>query len=702
MAVEIRPGEPHARGWRPLAAVCASCVAALLVMSLTWVHAQQTGGTVAIDPDDIGGVVTSAKGPEAGVWVIAETADLPTRFARIVVTDDQGRFVVPDLPRATYQVFVRGYGLVDSPRQTVKPGQRVNFKATVAPDARTAAQIYPAAWWLSLAEVPSGDLSAREVTDSIRGCLNCHQLGGKVTREILPSIMKGAATSLEAWDRRVQMGPVGPNMAANFKRLGAQRRMFADWTDRIAKGEAPKQTPPRPAGVERNIVLTWWDWGTERDGRTDSTPTDLRNQRVNANGPVYGVSQPTDLLLVLEPLEHRGRNITIPSTAPKTGASKTPSPYWGEENIWERISDPRSVAMDGQGRVWLTGRIRAASEQPAYCTSSPFGKYFPLKSGGRQVIGYDPKSQQFTHVDTCFTADHNQISRENLIFFGMTDALGWLDLNAYGKTKNPEASQGWCPAVVDTNGDGRITEWTEPNAPADPTKDRRIQFGCYSVGINPVDGSAWCSGIGTTDNKLVRIERGTSPPRSCKAEVYQPPPTVTPPAYGSGGVDVDENGVVWQNWRGSGHFSSFDRRKCKTNGPATGQSCSEGWTFYRRDGPTYQNAGTTFSDESYLTQIDTHDVLGLGRNVPLYGNVNSDSLEVFVPTTRQFVTLRVPYPMGFFSRSAVGRIDDPNGGWKGKGLWSSFSTYAAWHVEGGKGVRQKVLKFQIRPDPLAK
>src|SRR5437867_10425837 len=147
MAVEIRPGEPHARGWRPLAAVCASCVAALLVMSLTWVHAQQTGGTVAIDPDDIGGVVTSAKGPEAGVWVIAETADLPTRFARIVVTDDQGRYVVPDLPKAKYKVWVRGYGLVDSAKIDAEPGKLLNLTAVAAPTAAAAAQYYPAIYW---------------------------------------------------------------------------------------------------------------------------------------------------------------------------------------------------------------------------------------------------------------------------------------------------------------------------------------------------------------------------------------------------------------------------------------------------------------------------------------------------------------------------------------------------------------------------
>ena len=87
-----------------------------LAASFTWVQAQQRSATVAIDNDDIGGVVTSAKGAEAGVWVIAETTNLPAKFVKTVVTDDQGRYVLPDLPQASYQVFVRGYGLVDSTR----------------------------------------------------------------------------------------------------------------------------------------------------------------------------------------------------------------------------------------------------------------------------------------------------------------------------------------------------------------------------------------------------------------------------------------------------------------------------------------------------------------------------------------------------------------------------------------------------------
>ena len=89
---------------------------------------------VAIDKDDIGGVVTGPSGPEAGVWVIAETTDLPTKYAKSVVTDDQGRYVIPDLPVANYEVWVRGYGLVDSPKMRAKPGQHLDHAAVAAPN----------------------------------------------------------------------------------------------------------------------------------------------------------------------------------------------------------------------------------------------------------------------------------------------------------------------------------------------------------------------------------------------------------------------------------------------------------------------------------------------------------------------------------------------------------------------------------------
>ena len=681
--------------------------AALLAVSSCTGGGENGGSGVEIDADDIGGVVTSAQGPEAGVWVVAETTDLPTRFIRIVVTDDQGRYVLPDLPEATYEVFVRGYGLVDSPRVSASPGQMLDLDGVVAPDERAAAEVYPAAWWLSMVELPEGEMSQQQLGSAITGCMNCHQVGNKATREIPGSILRDADSHLEAWDRRVAMGPMGGPMAGMYRRLGDQRELFADWTDRIASGEVPTQTPPRPTGIERNVVVTLWDWGTEYDGRTDSVASDVRDATVNANGLVYGVVQPSDILAVLDPVEHRASMITIPSSAPEMQTGTPTSPYWGDEDVWARQSDPRSVAMDGQGRVWLTGRVRG-QEQPEFCTdgSNRYADYYPLRRGGRQVFRYDPATEAFSEIDTCFSADHNQIGENDALYYGLTNAVGWIDMEIWDETQDAEAAQGWCPAVLDTNGDGEITRgWTEPNEPIDPARDHRLQFGCYAPAVNPADGSVWCSGIGS--NKLVRVDLGSNPPESCMAEVFEAPPTVTnPPAYGSGGIHITTEGVVWQDWRGSGHFASFDRSLCAvTTGPeATGQSCPEGWTFHRiSTKPTYQNAEFPInSDESYLTQVDHGNVLGLGRDVPLYGVVNTDSLEVFVPDTQQFVTLRVPYPMGFFSRSSNGRIDDPTTGWKGKGLWSSYSNYAAWHLEGGPGTRQKSVKFQIRPDPLAK
>src|SRR5213595_4105509 len=109
---------------------------------------------VAIDPDDIGGVVTGPKGPEAGVWVIAETSDLPTKFVKIVVTDDRGRYLLPDLPKANYNVWVRGYGLVDSPKVKAAPGKNLDLSAMVAPAPGAAAQYYPAQYWYALLKIP--------------------------------------------------------------------------------------------------------------------------------------------------------------------------------------------------------------------------------------------------------------------------------------------------------------------------------------------------------------------------------------------------------------------------------------------------------------------------------------------------------------------------------------------------------------------
>src|SRR5580765_4429981 len=337
-------------------------VGAMLLSSLTWVGAQQNTATVPIDRDDIGGVVTGAKGPEAGVWVIAETTETPTRFIRIVVTDDRGRYVLPDLPPASYQVWVRGYGLVDSPKQTGKPGQQLNLTATVAPSPKDAAAYYPAAWWFAMVNPPADQLKFER---TMKECYDCHQLGNKATREFAP-YLSDAKTSLEAWDRRTRFGPSGPSMNGFFLQLGDDRKVIADWTDRVKAGDYPKQAPPRPTGVERNLVVSLWDWGSQIDGRADLAAADTRNGRSNANGLVFGVSQMNDALNILDPRENKSTIVKTPTNAPAMvsgfNASPTPSPVFGAD-MWKRQGDPRSVAVDTKGRVWFTLRTRENGKQ---------------------------------------------------------------------------------------------------------------------------------------------------------------------------------------------------------------------------------------------------------------------------------------------------------------------------------------------------
>jgi len=125
----------------------ALCVAVVLAAIPARLHAQQSPDAIRVGDADLGGVVTGPNGPEAGVWVIAETTDLPTRFAKIVVTDASGRYVLPDLPAATYSVWVRGYGLVDSPKVQTNPGKRIDLNAVPAPSPKAAAEYYPAIYW---------------------------------------------------------------------------------------------------------------------------------------------------------------------------------------------------------------------------------------------------------------------------------------------------------------------------------------------------------------------------------------------------------------------------------------------------------------------------------------------------------------------------------------------------------------------------
>ncbi len=709
-------------------------LALLIAGALTGTGAGQAPApTVGVDTDDIGGIVTGPRGPEAGVWVVAETRDLPTRLIKSVVTDDQGRYLVPDLPKANYDVWVRGYGLIDSPKTQSAPGRTVNLQAVPAPDARAAADYYPPQYWFSLLQLPpASDFpgtgpSGNGISSNIRsqgewvrsvvntdGCTGCHQLGNKATREI-PKALAASDSSFDAWTRRISAGQAGTTMMARVNAVGARRAlaMYADWTDRIAAGELPAAAPPRPQGRERNVVITMWDWADPKAYLHDEIATDKRNPTVNANGPIYGaLENSADYMPVVEPSRNAASQVKLQVRDPKTPSDAdtppaAPSPYWGEERIWTSQSVAHSFAMDKQARVWIAARIRPG-QTASFCkqgSEHPSARAFPLNQSNRQMQLYDPKTKTVKTIDTCFGTHHLNFDDNDVLWFtGAGPVEGWFDTRIYDKTGDEQKAQGWTVFVLDTNGNGRRDAYVEIDQPIDPSKDKRIAAPFY--GVAPAsDGSVWGSVTGMPGS-VVRLVPGSNPTETALTEIYEVPfnePKAPVQGFGPRGMDVDSNNVVW-TVLSSGQLASFDRRKCRgpLNGPAaTGKHCPEGWSLHRLPGPNYKGAVDSASaDEAYYNFVDRFDMLGVGKNVSLVTGNESEALIALVDG--KFLSFRVPYPMGFYAKGIDGRIDDPNAGWKGKGIWTTYATRAPFHMEGGKGTTSKVVKFQVRPTPLAK
>jgi hypothetical protein len=709
------------------ASVAVVALAACVNTPFAPAHAQQAAQTVAIDGDDIGGVVTGPKGPEAGVWVIAETNDLPTKFARIVVTDDQGRYVIPDLPTANYQVWVRGYGLIDSPKLRAKPGQHLDLTAVAAPNDVEAAHYYPAIYWYSMMKIPAKSDFGKEDTglppkmtqhDYLKqmkniGCIGCHQLGQEATRTI-PAQFGSFNSGAEAWMRRVQSGQSGEQMINQIAGQwgGVPFKYLGDWTDRIAKGELPKDKPPRPQGVERNLVISEWEWSTPDKYLHDLVSSDKRNPTVNANGPLYGSPEySTDNMPILDPKTSTVTFFKMPVHDPEmpeslgpghAGSVKPlePSAYWGNRKLWDTRANNHNAMFDDKGRLWLAATVRG-QDNPAWCkkgSDNPYAKVFPLEKSTRQVAMLDPKTMKYSFIDTCFGTHHPQFGfdKDNTLWLSGTGPVaGWVNTRVFDETGDSQKAVGWAPFVLDTDGNGKLDEYVEPNQPMDPNKDKRIVPGSgpYAVMPHPTDGSIWYTvGIFGGPPGFLRFD-----PKTKLSEIYYVPE----PSFGIRGGDIDSKGVVWGS-ASSGELVSFDRSKCKSplNGPkATGNHCPEGWAHYRYPGPGFEGLGDNSAESSYYTWVDQHDAVGLGKDVPISTANLGDGFVAL--QDGKMVSLRIPYPMGFYAKGLDARIDDPNGGWKGRGLWSTNGDRTPWLAENGMGSRPRAVHIQVRPDPLA-
>ncbi len=669
--------------------------------------------------NDLAGRVTSAAGPEAGVWVIAETTDLPTKYAKTVVTDDDGRYLIPDLPKANYRVFVRGYGLVDSAKMNAAPGRVLDLTATTAPSEKAAAEIYPAVYWYAMLHVPeAGEFPLPKMksqgawlnTIKSGACLSCHPIGTPGTRMISPALGT-FKNSAEAWERRLQSGGAQMFMARDIGRLDTEKalQLFGDWTDRIAQGELPFAKPERPKGVERNIVITQWEWGHPTSYLHDEVSTDRRNPRINANGKLYGSPEDsTDFVPILDPVANVAAEVKHPVRDLKTPSTKdnamAPSPYWGEKPIWDGQTINHNPMMDEQGRIWFTPRIRPA-KNPDFCrkgSEHPAAKAFPIEESNRQLSIYDPKSGKFTLIDTCFPTHHLNFAADadqtlwTSAGVAGPGVIGWLNRRVFEETGDEQKAQGWTPFVLDTNGNGKRDEYVEPDQPVDPAKDKRVNVNLYAVAISPSDGAIWGTVIGYP-GAVLRVDPGKDPIHTALTEIYEPPL----PGFGPRGGDVDSAGVYWVSLA-SGHLGRFDRRQCKVlNGPtATGKHCPEGWTLYTLPGPQFRDVKENGSAEgSYYVWTDRFDVMGLGKDTPfVMGNLNS-SVMAFVGG--KFLNFVVPYPMGLHAKNVDARIDDENAGWKGRALWTTDGTRTMFHLEGGTANSPRAIKIQLRPDPLA-
>jgi hypothetical protein len=706
---------------RVIASVAAIAVVAFLAAIPARLSAQSS---IPMSNNDIAGTVTGPHGPEAGVWVIAETHDLPTRYAKIVVTDDRGRYLVPDLPKARYMVWVRGYGLIDSPKVEAVPGKRLNLTAIAAPNAAAAAQYYPAIYWYAMLKIPAADQfgGSSGIPDKVtqvqwlttiknKACVGCHQIGQFATRTI-PAALGTFKTGEEAWARRIQAGQASPLMVNPIagELGGVPLKYFGAWTDRIAGGELPASTPPRPQGIERNIVITTWDWGSDRLYLHDLISSDKRNPAVNAYGKLYGSPEyATDHLPVLDPRTGTVTYITPPedpsvpeALGPGHAAIERPlaaSAYWGMDQLWDTRFDNHNDMLDSRGRVWMTGTNHAPGT-PAFCrkgSENPYAKAFPIDRNERQLAMFDPKTMKFTFIDTCFGTHHLQFGfdKDDILWTsGGGPVFGWLDTKVFDETHDVEKAQGWAPMVLDTNGNGQLDDYTEPGQPMDPSKDMRIGgSGSYAVMPSPADGSIWYTvNVFGGRSGIARFD-----PKTKLSEFY----AIPMPGFGPRGGDIDSKGVVWVSLA-SGHLGSFDRNKCRgpLNGPkAVGDQCPEGWKFYQYPGPGFDGIGDNSAEASYYTWVDQHNAVGLGNDVPISTANLNDGFVALV--NGRMVMLRIPYPLGFYAKGLDARIDDPRIGWKGRGLWSSEGDRTPWLKEGGKGMTPMAVHIQIRSDPLA-
>jgi streptogramin lyase len=617
--------------------------------------------------------------PEAGVWVIAETHSLPTPFREIVVTEDEGRFVVPNLPDGSYEVWVRGYGLRDSMPVDALRGDELTLTVSTARSPQEAAAIYPASYWLSLYRPPAADELPDEfegraewIANMKLGCMRCHQFGGRVFH---------ARTRPEAWEDAWRHRSL-EERTADWLGPDVFPRTLAAWAARIAEGEVPP-APPRPRGVERNVVVSQWEWGRRDSYIHDLISTDKRTPTLYPFGKVWGVDFGQDILWALDPRSHRVTSHAIPTTNVRPAR---PAPFPGAV-VYHNPANPHVPTMDDSGKVWMAMQVRRErpEDQPPWARDVIVNVQRPetardalgawnTGSHHRQLGYFDTTTEEMVLVDTAYGTNHLQFDRDGRLWTsGDAVGVGRFDPSVFDPTAPEETLAAAQTAFVSV----------------DPTSGESGAGGGYGIAVSPADGSVWRTNTyignsGSPDNssfvgqnKIIKFAPDTS-----TFTDYELPP----PARGPVGIDMTTDGRVWFG-TASGHLGRFD--------PVTEQ-----FTYWESPGPKLMGAEseTGSADFHYYIFVDQFDAFGLGPDMVILTGSNSDALIIFDPATEQFTVVRVPYPLTMYHRGLDGRVDDAEAGWRGRGLWVNYGNDPVKHVETAIGY---VNHIQLRPHPLA-
>ena len=599
--------------------------------------------------------------------------------------------------------------------------RRTNFPARAASGNGISPNVKSQGQWIHLIK-----------TDS---CESCHQLGNQYTRTI-PAMFSNLDPA-QAWMRRVQSGQAGTAMMGGLAQLGAQRatEQFGDWTTRIANGELPAEAPPRPQGIERNMVITQWDWADPKAYLHDEISTDKRNPTVNANGLIYGSPEESrDYLPVLDPVHNTISQLKVPYRDPDTPGQPKPlaaladlgrrgdlgQPHHGSQSHVRRA---RAPVVHGSHPRQRQPRVLQGGIQPSFGEAHARAELRPpvgdVRSGDqanlddRHLLRHAPpalrrrRQQHALDQQRRWRRSGGLAQYQDVGSDARRAEIARLDGAGAGHQRQRQAGR-LCGRRAER---GHRAQRRKSGHFLRRQRGQRIPPRTRaSTPRSMVSASARTEWSGASvlgfPGGIVRLNPGSNPPETALAEYYEVPwndPKAPVWGFSPRGMDVDGNGVVWVALA-SGHLASFDRQQVQRSAQrAEGHRAA---VPGRLD--ALSNAGTEVQERDGLRQRRLA-LLRLGGPVRYAGAGQEHAHH-----HRQFV--------GFADRAGEREVRDharalsawassPRGwmgastirrpAWKGKGVWTTWGTRTPFHSETGKGTMPKVVHFQIRPDPLA-